>query len=851
MRNPRSLVLWLLAGVAGLVLLAWAFPRAFPFFPGPGRSRGPRRWTSPWSASATSASRSRDPYVVARLGPGLPDGAPAPAGRADRRAEASRAGARPRRSVAAWEVCVYPPGAPLVRVDLHGRGLARRRGPRRCACASTRGQGRRRSRRQEARTRADAFLTRQGIDLSRYETPEIRSQQLAGRTDLTVRYRDRRNPLPAGSTHGIQVFFAGDRLAGFGRWLDDPREKDAHRAPSQGLSLLGVAPDRLGLPARRPAGLPLPQALPRGGDRSAPRRRRSSCWSWRRGPADDAARRAARAPRTSSFGFATREQNTWLVVLFGMVFFIVPAAVLAFFAWSVGESICRERWGHKLAAFDALFQGRAGERDRGALRLPRLDGGPRDRGRRWRPCCSPSGGWAAGRSPRWLLGADSRWPGLEMVAGGARVALAVLSRGRPLAAAGRRPAPGGLGGLRCSPSLVAAVVLPPLGPVAAARLDASPSPSLFAAALVGLFLATDLLTVLLAGFVAQTLFAAYPLLTAADSEPADPGLARPRPAGGAARSPACAISAAARSSSTATRTSRRTCGGSPSASASGWSWRRRGGIQSSILPDLPPRLAGVDIAHAYLPASEVGGDFYDVLALEDGRLAVAVGDVAGHGVSSGLIMSMAKSALAVQVTFDPEVAAVFNTLNRTVYQTARKRLLTTLCYALLDPRRLEMVYASAGHLHPYRISATGRVDALESIAYPLGVRGELLVDPRTRPARARGHPLPLQRRRGRGAAGGERRDVRLRAPGGEPRPPRRPRRRGAARRRPRRRRPLHRATPRARTTRRSWCCGCRRALPQAARRRAILRLLTDTIRLQTRPTRRTYPSFAYDERNTV
>jgi sigma-B regulation protein RsbU (phosphoserine phosphatase) len=139
----------------------------------------------------------------------------------------------------------------------------------------------------------------------------------------------------------------------------------------------------------------------------------------------------------------------------------------------------------------------------------------------------------------------------------------------------------------------------------------------------------------------------------------------------------------------------------------------------------------VDIAHAYLPASEVGGDFYDVLALEDGRLAVAVGDVAGHGVSSGLVMSMAKSALAVQVTFDPEVAAVFNTLNRTVYQSARKRLLTTLCYAVIDPRRLEMVYASAGHLHPYRISATGQVEPLESIAYPLGVRGALLIEART------------------------------------------------------------------------------------------------------------------------
>ncbi|NJL29751.1 MAG: PP2C family protein-serine/threonine phosphatase [Thermoanaerobaculia bacterium] len=154
-------------------------------------------------------------------------------------------------------------------------------------------------------------------------------------------------------------------------------------------------------------------------------------------------------------------------------------------------------------------------------------------------------------------------------------------------------------------------------------------------------------------------------------------------------------------------------------------------IQSSILPDLPPRLAGIDLAHCYLPATEVGGDFYDVLALEDGRLAVAVGDVAGHGVSSGLIMSMAKSTLALQVTVNPEAQAVFQTLNRTVYQSARLRLLTTLCYALVDRERRELIYASAGHLAPYRIDAQGKVEALIAGSYPLGVRGELDVRVRT------------------------------------------------------------------------------------------------------------------------
>ena len=155
-------------------------------------------------------------------------------------------------------------------------------------------------------------------------------------------------------------------------------------------------------------------------------------------------------------------------------------------------------------------------------------------------------------------------------------------------------------------------------------------------------------------------------------------------------------------------------------------------IQSSILPRLPPQLHGVELAHTYLPASEVGGDFYDVLALDDGRLAVAVGDVAGHGVSSGLVMSMAKSALAVQVSFDPRVESVFATLNRLVYQSARKRLLATLCYALLDPLRRELHFASAGHLFPYRVTADGRVEMLESVAYPLGVRPELDVVARRR-----------------------------------------------------------------------------------------------------------------------
>jgi phosphoserine phosphatase RsbU/P len=414
-------------------------------------------------------------------------------------------------------------------------------------------------------------------------------------------------------------------------------------------------------------------------------------------------------------------------MLFGVVFYLLPAAVLSFFAWSVGESVCRERWGHKLAAFDALFQGRLGN---GTVARSAFQG--------WAAALAIAGaaagllaavralgGWPFSTL---MLGGDSLWPGLVQVAG-------VLCFELPfylaivlwlLPSAARRLGVWAGSGLTV---LAAALVIPAMSVIVPLGWTLVLS-ALSGVFLVLLFLATDLFTALLAGFVSHVLFAVYPMLAAADGSLQLQGWL-------ALGLLAVPLVASLRYLGSGKEYEYRYEDVPPHVRRIAERERQRveletaRGIQSSILPDLPPRLAGVDVAHAYLPATEVGGDFYDVLALEDGRLAVAVGDVAGHGVSSGLVMSMAKSALAVQVTFDPEVAAVFNTLNRTVYQSARKRLLTTLCYALIDPRRLEMVYASAGHLHPYRISATGQVDPLESIAYPLGVRGALPIEART------------------------------------------------------------------------------------------------------------------------
>lgn len=722
MRNARSLALWLLAGIAGLVLLAWAYPRAFPFLPGD------------WSISRSEAvdialerlrdlgEPVKDPYVVAQfnLDPRLERRLQVAVDQG--RAGSVRDSGLPGRLVA-WEVYVYPPGAQRfdwtyrARISLAGKilGLGLRLEPEAKGAAIQP---------QEARARADAFLTKQGVDLSHYDPPEIRSQQLAARTDLTLRYRDRRNPLAAGSSHGVQVLFGGDRLTGFGDWLDDPREKDLN-AELRGLNILGLLRVVWFFLL---AGLLAFPFLKRYHEGEVGVRRGAQIFLvvavlglllmllTSRVNSED-----------SGVGVVTREQNTWLVVVFEMVFLVLPAAVLAFFAWSVGESICRERWGHKLAAFDALFQGSLAN---GTVARSAFRG--------WMAGLATAGGIATlllafragGGWPfsSLMMRADSRWPGIELVTSEIAIVfpllLTIVLWILPVAA--RRL---GVWGGSLAAVLSAAVVVPPL--TLAVPLGWTFAITLVpAAVLVLLFLTTDLLTTLLAALVAPLLFAAWPLLTAADGSVQFQGWL-------ALGLLAVPLLASVRYLGSGREFEYRYEDIPPHVRRIAERERQRveletaRGIQSSILPDLPPRLAGVDIAHVYLPASEVGGDFYDVLALEDGRLAVAVGDVAGHGVSSGLVMSMAKSALAVQVTFNPEVAAVFNTLNRTVYQSARKRLLTTLCYALIDPQRLEMVYASAGHLHPYRISATGQVDPLESIAYPLGVRGALPIEART------------------------------------------------------------------------------------------------------------------------
>lgn len=119
-------------------------------------------------------------------------------------------------------------------------------------------------------------------------------------------------------------------------------------------------------------------------------------------------------------------------------------------------------------------------------------------------------------------------------------------------------------------------------------------------------------------------------------------------------------------------------------------------IQQSIIPDAPPRIEGLEIATAYHPASHVGGDFYDFVVLPDGRLAIFIADVSGHGVPAALVASMLKIALAAQneLTRPDELLQHLNAL----FCGRLKRQFFTAAYAIVDAHAI--TFASGGHPPP-------------------------------------------------------------------------------------------------------------------------------------------------------
>ncbi len=143
-------------------------------------------------------------------------------------------------------------------------------------------------------------------------------------------------------------------------------------------------------------------------------------------------------------------------------------------------------------------------------------------------------------------------------------------------------------------------------------------------------------------------------------------------------------------------------------------------IQHTFLPKDVPAIRGWQLVPYYQSAREVGGDFYDFLPFEDGRLGLVIGDVAGKGIPAALVMTATRTMIrtAAQETASP--GEVFARANELLYAEIPARMFVTCFYAILDPTSGFMRYANAGHDLPYRRCKEG-VSELRATGMPLGL----------------------------------------------------------------------------------------------------------------------------------
>lgn len=147
--------------------------------------------------------------------------------------------------------------------------------------------------------------------------------------------------------------------------------------------------------------------------------------------------------------------------------------------------------------------------------------------------------------------------------------------------------------------------------------------------------------------------------------------------------------------------------------------------QRAALPARLPKRTGIHFDAYYEPSSEellVGGDWYDAFELEDGRLAITVGDVLGHGIDAATWMSRLRNGFRAALFGDPDPARALEIADKMMRAESREDF-TTALVALIDPTRETLSCASAGHPGPLLWNGTGRiVDPFRERGLPLGLR---------------------------------------------------------------------------------------------------------------------------------
>ena len=154
------------------------------------------------------------------------------------------------------------------------------------------------------------------------------------------------------------------------------------------------------------------------------------------------------------------------------------------------------------------------------------------------------------------------------------------------------------------------------------------------------------------------------------------------------------------------------------------------GIQRALLPEATPRVAGFEICGWNEPADRTGGDYYDWLALPDGRVLVAIADVTGHGVGPAILASACRAYLRSCSQMEPTLERVMTRVNQLLSSDLSDGRFVTAAVGILDPRMSRIKLYSAGHapILFYRAQQR-RFHQLPANDVPLGLMALSDVDP--------------------------------------------------------------------------------------------------------------------------
>ncbi len=145
-------------------------------------------------------------------------------------------------------------------------------------------------------------------------------------------------------------------------------------------------------------------------------------------------------------------------------------------------------------------------------------------------------------------------------------------------------------------------------------------------------------------------------------------------------------------------------------------------IQQRFQPTAPPVVPGYELQGISFPCYEIGGDYYDFIEREDGRLVIALGDVSGKGTAAALLMSSLHASVHAQTGSHDTLSETISAVNRYLADNIPANRFVTLFYAELDPASGALSFLNAGHNPPLIVHAAGTVAQLASGGLPLGIR---------------------------------------------------------------------------------------------------------------------------------